>query len=111
MCVANLDHLDLGEDAIVEGELLALEADEHLLAQVDGQQVSQLLHGLNLPVEVFNLVSDIGRIRLVLKERGERLFALRDVLQVMLGFFLLLLEVTYSVLALVTLLDRVANGL
>jgi len=73
--IRDLNDLDLRQDPIVETELLILERIQHPLTQIDRQQIGQLLHGLNLTVEVVNLVRHIGRVGLVLKQRCQGLFA------------------------------------
>lgn len=67
MRIRDLNDLDLRQDPIVETELLVLERTQHPLTQVDRQQIGQLLHGLDLTVEVVNLVRHVSRVRLILE--------------------------------------------
>ena len=73
MRIRDLNDLDLRQDPIVETELLVLERTQHPLTQVDRQQIGQLLHGLDLTVEVVNLVRHVSRVRLILEQRGQGL--------------------------------------
>ena len=110
MRITYLHYLDLAQDPIVQPKFLPLELNEHLLAQVNRQQISQLLHGLDLAVIAFNLVRQVARIRLVLEQGGQSFLALRHVCQVLLGVAFLLLEVFDRGLAFVSFLYGVANG-
>lgn len=109
--VADLHHLDLGEDAVVKRQLLPLERNEHLVAQVDRQQIGKLLHRLDLPIKVFDLVGERTRITLVLEEGGDGLLALAHILQVLLSVTLFLFQVFDGGLASVAFGDSFVDGL
>ncbi len=90
--VRDFDDLDLGEDAVVERQLFALEGDEHALAEVDGEQVGQLLHGVDFAVVALDFVRDITGVRLVFEECREGLLTGSHICQVLLSIAFLLLK-------------------
>ena len=109
--VADLDHLDLGEDSVVQGQLLFPKGNQHLVAQVDRQQVGQLLHSLDILVKLLHLVRQVAAVRLVLKQSSQRLLASSHILQVLLSVSLFLLKFLHGSFTLVALFYRVGDRL
>lgn len=107
MRVSNLNDLDLAQNTVVQRQLLSLEVDEHFLAQVDRQQIRQLLHRFDFTIEALNFVSHDALIRFILEQSGQGLLTGSDILQVLLSVSLLLLKFADTLFAFDTLIDSV----
>ncbi len=111
MTVADLDNVELLDDARVQSELFGLELGKNGASEVDSHDIEELHLGLEIALISLNIASHRAHIVRVLEHRGHRLFALVHVFNVSLRAFNLLFDILNALLAIKILFVSGVKGL
>ena len=110
MRVANLDDVELLHDALVKRQLLLLDLGNDIAAQVNSDEVEQVLVGLDVAFSTLDRVGHSADVVLVLKDSANGLFASVQILDVFLSGGLLLVKLLALTFDLGACLHSVLNS-